>query len=305
MLIAGTPTPISRRTYRFLIRNYKEEAEIWMDHINDIILELCEKWNMTITGQEEQSQFGCILYGKSNGTDVVLKLIPPCCSRLRDEISCYFYLPYSSMVELYAYDLKLGGFLLKRIRNYPIKDLGKIASIFHTMYSERRVAKEAGSNSYGMRFRESLRTAEDAISGCSDEKIRGFLQYIARAENAYSTMEGNPAYLLHGDAHIHNILDDGQNLFLIDPIGYVGPFEIEYARFLGTYIRENNLYHTSLKDLIRLVCGDDCPIENISCALGYDVTMRACNTFMEGNTDLEILDAILWSEKIWKMIDQA
>lgn len=304
MLIHGENTPINKETYSFLIHNYGDQARVWLDSINDVISKLCQKWNIVITDYEEHSRFGCILYGVGNDTEVVLKLVPPCCHRLQDEINCYFELPYSSMVKLYAYDLELGGFLLKRIRDIPILKLDGIAKLFHTMYGERQLIKSTEITPYKVPFYESLKNAWDTICNRSDAVLKDFLPYIARAKKAFSMVENNPCYLLHGDAHIHNILDDGQNIFLIDPIGYAGPFEIEYARFIGTYIRENDLYHASLKDLVSLVCGDYSPIEDIYLALGYDVTMRACNAFIEGDTESQILDAILWAEKIWKLIDQ-
>lgn len=304
MLINGKIVSINRGTYNYLVNNYGNEARKWLDNINDVTFKLCRKWNVVITGYEEYSRFGCILYGTDAENEVVLKLVPPCCHRLRDEINCYFELPYSSMVKMYAYDLELGGFLLKRIRNKPIKELNRIADLFHVMYMERQLAKSTGIISYSIPFQESLKNAWDTIYDSSNELLTGFLPYILRAQEAYSVMRKNSCYLLHGDAHIHNILNDGKKIFLIDPIGYCGPFEIEYARFLGTYIRENDLYHVSLKNLVLLVCGDYCPVENIYLALGFDVTMRACNTFIEGDSEPQIMDAILWAKKIWIMIDQ-
>lgn len=304
MLINGKIISINSGTYNYLISNYGEEAREWLDNINDVVSKLCQKWNVVITEYEEYSRFGCILYGTDEKNEVVLKLIPPCCHRLRDEINCYFELPYRNMVKMYAYDIEHGGFLLRRIRNKPIKELNRIAKLFYTMYMERQLANSTGMISYSIPFQESLKNAWETICDSPNDILRGFLPYISRAREAYSMMRENPCYLLHGDAHIHNILDDGQNIFLIDPIGYVGPFEIEYARFLGTYIRENNLYHTSLKNLVLLVCGDYCPLENIYIALGYDVTMRACNTFIEGDSEMQIVDAILWAKRIWTLIDQ-
>lgn len=304
MLINGKIVPINKETYNYLISNYGDEARKWLDKINDVTSKLCRKWNVVITDYEEHSRFGCILYGTDEENEVVLKLVPPCCSRLRDEINCYFELPYSSMVKMYAYDLELGGFLLKRIRHKPIKELNRIAELFRVMYMERKPAKSTGIISYSIPFQESLKKAWDTIYDSSNELLKGFLPYISRAREAYSMVKENSCYLLHGDAHIHNILNNGREIFLIDPIGYAGPFEIEYARFLGTYIRENDLYHVSLKNLVLLVCGDCCPVENIYLALGYDVTMRACNTFIEGDSESQIMDAILWAKKIWIMIDQ-
>ena len=130
---------IEENTISYLISNYGQEAQKWISNIENIVELLSNKWHLSIIGSEPSARFGCILYGKSEiYGDIVLKLVPPCCSRLEQEILCYEKLSYSNMVTLYDYDLDLGGFLLRRIFNRPIESLEPISVLFNTMYFQRR-----------------------------------------------------------------------------------------------------------------------------------------------------------------------
>ncbi len=302
-MIDKCENPVSSETIDYLISNYGDDAKKWIDNIDDTIMKLCKKWRVSITGYEPNSRFGCILYGKKENVDVVMKLVPPCCLRLKQEIECYFLLPYHNMVDFYDCDYELGAFLIKRIFSLPNIELTHISDMFSTMYNERKTMKNVVIGDYKTAFYASLDNAWDVICKCDNLDMLHFLNSITKAKETFDKTAKEPFYILHGDVHIHNILYDSKQVYLIDPIGYIGPFEIEYARFLGTYIRENNLYASSLTALIKSINRNDSMSQNIIYALGYDVTMRACNTFLEGNTRDEIFDAIMWAENIWKLID--
>lgn len=305
MLKRDVSFALGNHTRDFLLKNYHTEVQPWIENFNEIIAQLSAKWEMTITDYEVQSRFGCILYGFSKNTSTAMKLVPPCCPRLEQEVLCYRMLPYHNMVELYDYDFDLGGILLHRVNSFPIPNMNVIANLFQAMFEERASASHPEITDYSEAFHESLNRAYTSISRSQDPRQQSFLAVIEKARSYYKKIERNGTFFLHGDAHIHNILYDGSDVFLIDPIGYNGPFEIEYARFIGTFVRENHLYDIPLRDLVEKVSRGNCPVQEIMIAIGCDVTMRACNTFFEGNTDEEIIDALCWSKRIWKMVDSA
>lgn len=289
----------------FLIGNYGNSAQQWIDNIDGTVQYLSKKWKINIRKNcDLKSKFGFLMLGTTQGIEVVLKLIPPCCPRLEQEINCYSILPYHNMAELLRYDMEKGAFLLKKICCKPIENITMIADLFESMYKERVVATTEQLTIYKKAFCDSLSNAYCKIIESNDKQLMHYLPLIQKAKDVYSKQQNEVSYLLHGDAHINNILYDGEELILIDPIGYIGPFEIEYARFIGTFIRENDLYDMPLKNVIEKISRNNCSIDNIAAAIGYDVTMRACNTFCEGNTYEEIIDALKWAEKIWNLVDQ-
>lgn len=304
MLGAKFNISIEEKTISYLISNYGQEAQKWIEDIESIVELLSNKWHLSILGSEPNARFGCILYGKSDiYGDIVLKLVPPCCIRLGQEILCYKKLSYSNMVTLYDYDLSLGGFLLRRIFNRPIESLESVSVLFETMYSQRQeVQWDSDRYSYELAFHASLSNAKAIILKRSDNKLEEFLPAIEKALFYYRKIEKKKLFFIHGDAHIHNILRDSQNTYLIDPIGYMAPFEVEYARFIGTYIRENEAYNLLSAIIQKVVCGK-CDSRQVLSAIGFDVTMRACNTFCEGNTYEEILDALAWTKRTWNAIE--
>ena len=50
---------------------------------------------------------------------------------------------------------------------------------------------------------------------------------------------GKELYYLHGDLHENNILDAGDRLFGIDPIGMIAPLEFEFVRFIRDDMRNH------------------------------------------------------------------
>lgn len=304
MLNGKRPIPIEESTISFLVSNYGLDAQEWIDNIDSIVEELSYKWNLTIIGSEPNARFGCILYGKSKiYGEIVLKLVPPCCKRLEQEILCYKELTYSKMATLFEYDLNLGGFLLQRIHYQPVTDLQPIARLFDTMFSQRKeVLRDSAQYSYEKAFFSSLNFAREEVLRRSDDMLKEFLSLIDKAIYYYDNLNKKNLYFIHGDAHIHNILYDLKDTYLIDPIGYTAPFEIEYARFVGTFIRENKAYDR-LQDILYKVTSDNCTFQDVLSCVGFDVTMRACNTFSEGNTYEEILDALEWSKHTWEAIE--
>ena len=107
-------------------------------------------------------------------------------------------------------------------------------------------------------------------------------------------------YLLLGDAHKYNLIKDGKSFVAIDPIGYVAPKEIEFARFIGTVFTEdmenieNNLQR-SLEFFEKYSTKD-----KIISALFIDVVFRLHNTTFENDDDVL---ANKWL-KILKVIDK-
>lgn len=297
---------IDKRTQEYLSLNYGEEVKYWIDNIDEIVDSFIKKWNLTYVGQEPKSRFGCILYVEYNNDEYVLKLIPPCCERLYSEVKCYHELPYSNMLELVDSDIELGGFLIKRISNKKLDKLEYIQTLFRTMYMQRKKVNDSinGFFVYADSFMESLARARKIIENSSDKEYKSLLVYIERAKECFSVnLEKKDCYLLHGDAHIHNILFDGETISLIDPIGYIGPFEIEYARFWGTYIRENDVTQDNIDSIIKYMEVNGNLSPSVIYALGVDVTMRTCNTFFEGDSYEEIKDAIMWCKRVWDLVD--
>lgn len=291
---------------KYYVSNYGTAAIMWLNNIDTIIDIFEKKWHISIVDSESNVNFTVLLYGKSYiYGDIVLKMIPPFCPRLQREVYFYNELPYSNMAKIVEYDLKLGGFLMQRIHHCEnsIK-LETVSGLFKKMYEERKRTKGLNQNySYEFDFFKSINFAKSQIVESKDDKLLKYLPIIEKSIHYYKdSKRGTSLFLIHGDAHSHNILCDNESIYLIDPIGYAGPFEVEYARFIGTYIRENENY-IHLSDIIEFFVDKGLLSNNVALAVGYDVTMRACNTFREKNTLKEIVDSFEWARKTCSSVD--
>lgn len=294
---------ISERTCEYLWQSKGKKAGQWLENYDRYIEYLTKKWKIKIYDYEERSRFGAIYYCSSEKFGkVVLKIIPNFSERLYHEIICYNYLPYSAMCKMLDYDYSIGAILLKYIYGRSKNSLDFYKSLFDRMNFEKKLLKNDclfGQNYWEIWLKsiEFAKTCMNKIDYLYREKLSNS---ITLSYQKIDDLKSGALYYIHGDAHWHNIVGNTAPV-LIDPIGYQAPFEIEYARFIGTYVREKHLNTNELVNTIHYFV-ENTDFQNMCYYLGIDVTLRACNTFLEGNSVAEILDAIDWADNIWTSI---
>ncbi len=297
---------ISDGTISYLRQQFPAHADAWLNGLDVSLKRLTDKWQLTFTGHELNSRFGTILYAKSElYGDVAVKIVPWFCPRLKSEIECYRSLPYKEMCRLYDVDEDLGALLLKYVGETDRKKCDK-ALIFDSLYCQRKAAvREDYPLLYPYRqvLEDVLSNAKKVIGTSGDEKLYVFLPSIEKAENAISVFENDEEYIIHGDAHEHNMLGSEGGCVLIDPLGYIAPFAFEYARYLGTAMKETNMPGDEFFRLSAKVFADKGDFKKNLTAFAIDVTLRACNTFIEGNTYEEILFAGSWAKRAWAYLE--
>ncbi|MBQ6716678.1 MAG: hypothetical protein IJN21_09190 [Clostridia bacterium] len=298
---------ISDGTISYLMQQFPSHAEKWLSDFPHAIERLKEKWQLTFKGHERNSRFGTILYAESRVYgDVAVKIVPWFCPRLKSEIECYRSLPYREMCDLYDVDEKLGAMLLKYVEEKKDATADK-ALVFSSLFEQRRPALERDYPllyPYRAVLEDVLSNAGNVINGGKDSKLSVFLPSIQKAQAAISLFENDEKYIIHGDAHEYNMLGSENGCVLIDPLGYIAPFAFEYARYLGTAMKENEMSPDDFFRLCEKVFAGDGDIKKNLTAFAIDVTLRACNTFIEGNTYDEILFSGSWARRAWAYLEK-
>lgn len=296
---------ISDGTISYLKQQFPAHADAWLDSLPEALRGLTDKWQLTFTGHERNSRFGTILYANSmRYGEVAVKIVPWFCPRLKSEIECYRALPYREMCPLLDVDENLGAMLLKYVKEDG--SAGK-EDVFSSLYAQRKPASE---NDYPLLYpyekvlESVLSNAETVIREQNDAALLHFLPSIGKAQNAISLFANDEKYIIHGDAHEYNMLGSGSNCILIDPLGYIAPFAFEYARYLGTAMKETEMSNEDFFRLSEKVFGGKGDFTKNLTAFAVDVTLRACNTFIEGNTYEEILFAGTWAERAWTYLEK-
>ena len=297
---------LALETKSYLQQTYGNVAEEWIKNFDIHVEYLLNKWKLAVQCQEAHSKFGAIFYTFSaEHGDTVLKIIPHFCERMKNEIRCYQKLPYSAMCSMLDCEDTVGAILLKYIPGGKRQDAEPYLALLKQMQEERRLVADEDSEvtDYWTAWERSVQYAKMSLERISWNYQKCMLKCLDQCTRQLPHGKQLPKYYVHGDGHVHNIVGNNP-LVLIDPIGYQAPFGVEYARFLGTWYRENETGTETLRKMLRMLSTDTEDYRDNCLMLAMDVTFRACNSFSEGNTQAEIYDAIKWANQIWHSIQE-
>ncbi len=298
---------ISTATLQYLMQQYPEHTPGWLESFTDEVHRLEEMWGVTVEGYERDSRFGTILYGQSEKYGkVAVKIVPWFSPRLQGEVYCYQHLPYREMCPLYAVDEKLGAMLLKYVTIPEAADPEKKEAAIAALYAQRRIATQEDAQHvphYEDVLHEVSANALSEIARTGDAGYAHLALSIERAQKAMAAFADSERCLIHGDAHAFNLLEEGDSCLMIDPLGYVAPFAFEWARYLGTAMKEKQLPAAYFRQIVLRLTQRNASLEEALRAFAIDTTLRACNTFIEGNTYQEICYSADWARRAWDYYD--
>ena len=298
---------ISQATLQYLMQRYPAHTPEWLKTFEAEVLRLEEMWGVTVEGHERDSRFGTILYGRSEKYGpVAVKIVPWFSPRLMGEVYCYRHLPYREMCPLYAVDEKLGAMLLKYVPAMEEGNPARKQNAIAALYAQRRIATaedEKNVPRYEEVLSEVSAIALENIARTCDVGYAHLALSVQRAQAAISCFRDSERCLIHGDAHAFNLLEEGDSCLMIDPLGYVAPFVFEWARYLGTAMKETPIPAEAFRQMVLQLTQGNCPLEEALLAFAIDVTLRSCNTFIEGNTYQEICFAADWAKRAWDYVD--
>ena len=298
---------ISQATLQYLMQQYPEHTPGWLESFQAEVRRLEDMWGVKVEGFERESRFGTILYGRSEKYGkVAVKIVPWFSPRLQGEVYCYRHLPYKEMCPLYEVDEKMGALLLKYVTAEENAEPACKEAAIAALYAQRCAATaedEAHVPHYEDVLAEVSANALREIARTGDAGYAHLALSIERAEKAMAAFAGRERCLIHGDAHAFNLLEEGDSCLMIDPLGYIAPFAFEWARYLGTAMKEKPLPADYFRSLVLRLTQNNAPMEEALRAFAIDTTLRACNTFIEGNTYQEICFAADWAKRAWDYYD--
>ena len=298
---------ISDATLNYLMQQYPEHTPGWLASFTDEVHRMETMWGVRVEGYERDSRFGTILYGESEKYGkVAVKIVPWFSPRLKGEVYCYHHLPYREMCPLYAVDEKLGAMLLKYVPAAQSADPATKENAIAALYAQRKLATAEDRQhvpAYENVLAEVAANALSEIGRTGDAGYAHLALSIERAEKAMAAFAGSERCLIHGDAHAFNLLEEDSSCLMIDPLGYVAPFAFEWARYLGTAMKEKPLPTDYFRSLALRLTQGNAPLEEALRAFAIDTTLRACNTFIEGNTYQDICFAADWARRAWDYYD--
>ena len=297
---------ISDATLQYLLQQYPAHTPGWLESFEGEVHRLEELWGVQVKGHERNSRFGTILYGTTERYgDVAVKIVPWFSPRLMSEVYCYHHLPYREMCPLYAVDEKLGAMLLKYVPPTDSAPSPRKEAAIAALYAQRRIA---GDGDEALPLYEDVLGEVTAIAKAEIDRTGdpGYAHLAVSADKALEKMrafDGGERCIIHGDAHAFNLLEEGEGCLMIDPLGYRAPFAFEWARYLGSAMKETAMPDEDFRALALRLSQGNAPLEEVLRAVAIDTTLRACNTFIEGNTHAEICFAADWADRAWHYYD--
>ena len=227
----------------FLLRRSPEQTLQWLDRVYSIIPALSRRWSIRSLLPNQLSRYGLVLYAESETLgNVILKFIPSFVGRFERELEAMKILPRSYMCELIDVAEDFGCMLLKEIVPARFASFGeteKLDAFFSHVIGDAVPLTDTMHLRHIPAYYDEL---TDKIRNCGAmpygrERIEPELM---EAAELYRTVFQNAGhYVLHGDLHENNILDDGKRFYGIDPNGMLGPIELECVRFIRNDVRNH------------------------------------------------------------------
>ncbi len=227
----------------FLLRRNREQTLQWLDMVYSVIPKLNERWRIRSLTPNQLSRYGLVLHAKTGILgNVILKFIPGFVNRFERELEAMRILPRSYMCQLIDVDEDVGCMVLKEIVPACYASFAETEKL-DAFFS--RVIRDAVPWTDAMHLRhipdyydeltDKIRTCDAMPYG--REQIEPEL--IEAAELYREVFRNARHYVLHGDLHENNILDDGKHFYGIDPNGMLGPVELECVRFIRNDVRNH------------------------------------------------------------------
>ncbi len=278
-----------KRLREYLGKNYPVETEQWINDLPQIIEYLKFKWKFDDYSINPNAHFGIVIKADSSQWGkVVVKLIPPFIGRFEGELGLYQkYESTGLMCPLYDYDKSFCALLLKQAvpadyADFKETNFDKIIYFFDKL--NKNLLPYSGENYHD--YGKILRDKAD-MSALGLEYGKEIDEYVKKAIDIYnSEFASDKLYLLLGDTHKYNLIEDKNGYIAIDPIGYIAPKEIEFARYIGTVLTEDlTNADKNLQKAIELFSRYSTK-DKILKALFVDIVFRLHNTTFENDDDV-------------------
>lgn len=226
----------------YLLRLENEKTEKWLDDIYAGFPSLIDRWKITSFLPSQVSRYGLVLSAKSQKYgDVVIKYIPWFVDRYERELEAMRLLPKSYMCTLYDWDESQRVMLMSKVQGSAkyasFEDNRKLTSFFHDVLHDAVEWNESIHLEYIPDYFEELCGKLEHIDDAPFMKEEVEKELILAIEDYKKVFSDAKLYVVHGDLHELNILDDGERWWGIDPNGMLAPLEIECVRFIRNDVR--------------------------------------------------------------------
>ena len=227
----------------FLLRRKHDQTIQWIDKVYSAIPELASRWEIRSFLPNQISRYGLVLQAQSGKYgDVILKFIPGFVGRFERELEAMRILPQSYMCRLIDAAEGSGCMLLKEIRPARFgcfEESRKLTAFFSRVVGDAVPYTDSLHLQHIPYYFDEL--TEKINNTASMPYGRGLIEpeLFYAAELYEAVFRDAKRYVMHGDLHEMNILDNGKRFYGIDPNGMLGPIELKCVRFIRNDVRNH------------------------------------------------------------------
>ncbi|MDP4169060.1 MAG: aminoglycoside phosphotransferase family protein [Bacillota bacterium] len=224
---------------------HKDKGENWLLDLDRLISECESRWEMKI-GDPFDLSFNFVAPAiRSDGTDVVVKLVVPG-EEFHFEVEALRFFNGKGIAQLIDVDLDKGILILERLR--PGSTLASLENDEEATYIASQVMKKLWIPAPHTSMVPTTVQMEKKLLEIHSEHKDGIgpisSEILKEAVETYGVVNGmmsNP-YFLHGDLHHYNILKTGSQSWLaIDPKGLIGVREYDIIQYLLNKLPHENI----------------------------------------------------------------
>ena len=292
----------------YLLRREKEKTLQWIDEVYAAMPALLAKWEITSFLPNQLSRFGLVLQAKSSiYGEVILKFIPQFVNRFERELEAMRILSDSYMCRLIDADEKNNCMLLEKVSPACFgcfEESLKLTRLFTDVINNAVLYTDAIKLEHIPYYYDELRDKlahADTMPYCR-ELIEPELKYAV--ELYRERFAEAKKYIVHGDLHEQNILDNGERFYGIDPNGMLGPIELECVRFIRNDVRNHPEFEFSERfDILIQWFAKFVDVSRLVDIFIIDMAFCTFNSVFENETPKETYDDLdlIRIAKEWKL----
>ncbi|HJD60250.1 MAG TPA: aminoglycoside phosphotransferase family protein [Rickettsia endosymbiont of Omalisus fontisbellaquei] len=198
-----------------IISIYKEQGEIWLEKLPEIVAELAKEWNLSNLRPIDNLSFNYVLSGYQNNKPIILKLSFAAKDLVNEAEALKAFAGFGAATILVQKDNAL---LLERavpgisLKSYSLDNKIAIACSVMSKLHRASIPKI-----------HQFPNIKDQLKALDKEwdLPKTYLQKARKLRDEL-LQNSEPQILLHGDLHHENILQNGKQWLVIDPKGVIG-----------------------------------------------------------------------------------
>ena len=186
--------------------------------------------------------FGLVIEAKSESDGVVvLKFIPKFIGRYYREKEAYTFLSKEYMCPVIEFNDELNLIVENKIVNakYATFDDNIDLTKFFNVVTKNSIHFKEEDTNYILNYRDELCEKIANLDKVPFQKNEISNQLKIALKLYDETFEDSNKYIIHGDLHPFNMLNDSNKIYGIDPYGVIAPIAFEYVTFIRNDVREH------------------------------------------------------------------